>query len=845
VPSTVKGFRHECRLWQRRTEETETAVLFAKTFHTRATFAQAAEGASPKSRTSETRGASRVADDAGVRPVLFLGLLAACVPTALLIAARGSGHLLWPDLVAHTVLCVATAAASAVICCWLVGEARLSSHPSVSVLAATYAGISIFTAARVFQPSPAHLALLRSTTLLWIVLCGSSVVLFIGVAPARQWARSHLKAHPARFWGTLGLAFLALCSTMVLLDGPIFHSLDRGRIARSVILALSASVLPALLVGGFLVYRRKRNPVILFFNLGLYLYGLAAIATTAAPQWSLPWWGGLGLELISAFAVAYGVLEANRMRDRLNLIGALAARSQELQKSHADLAHSELRYRSLVNNAPYGIFRLNRWERFEAINPALLEALGYEAMYPCTWLPTFADLFREREDYTSMIQELRRTGRAQRELFWKRDDDSPFKVRLQCRRVPGASTDQPWFEGIVEDLSEQSSLEDQLRQSQKMEAIGRLAGGIAHDFNNLLTIINGYTGMLIDTLSDSDPRLADAQRVKHAAQQAASLTRQLLAFSRKQVLSPTKLNLNTVVADLSKILPRLLGEDVDLAFIPDPKLSSICADRGQLEQVLMNLVVNSRDAMPDGGKITIETALEALDEKYTRPRGVAPGEYVMLAVTDTGCGMDAATQARMFEPFFTTKEEGKGTGLGLATAYGIVKQSGGHIAVYSEPGQGTTFKVYFPTASASTHTETPDIVASHAPKGEIILVVEDDETVRDMIVQALQRRAYTVVEAASGEEAIELVALKKCNPHLLITDIVMPGIRGTETAQKLQSMIPALGVLYMSGYTDNAMLHQKVLEAGSCFIQKPFTLDVLEDKVTQALDARPRLTFAL
>ena len=817
-------------------------MLSAKAFSTSAPFAPSEAVASQNSESAKT---PRVADDAGVRPVLFLGLLASCVPTALLIAAQGGVHLLWPGIVGHIVLCVATTAAAAVVCCWLVGEARLSSHPSIWVLAATYAGIAIFAAAQAFQASPAHLALLRSTALLWVVLSGSSAVLFIAVAPARRWARSQLGKNPRRFWSVLSLAFTALCIVMLALDGPVFHSREGAHIVRLAILVLSATVLPGLLAGGFLIYRRKRNPVILFFNLGLYLYALATVGTTAAPQWSLPWWGGQGLELISVFAVAYGVLEANRMRDRLDLIGALAARSHELQKSHADLAHSELRYRSLVNNAPYGIFRLDHWERFEAINPALLEALGYEPMYPSTWLPSFSELFREKEDYSAVVQELRRGARAQREVFWKRNDGTPFKVRLQCRRLPGATAEGPWFEGIVEDLSEQSSLEDQLRQSQKMEAIGRLAGGIAHDFNNLLTIINGYTGMLIDTLSDSDPRLADAQRVKHAAQQAASLTRQLLAFSRKQVLTPTTLNLNTVVADLSRILPRLLGEDVDLAFVPNANLASICADRGQLEQVLMNLIVNSRDAMPEGGKITIETSTEVLDEKYTRPRGVVPGEYVMLAVTDTGCGMDAATQARIFEPFFTTKEEGKGTGLGLATAYGIVKQSGGHIAVYSEPGQGTTFKVYFPTASSSTRTERESVAASHQPGGETILVVEDEQTVRDMIVQALQRRAYSVVEASSGEEALKLVASGQCNPQLLITDIVMPGIRGSETAQKLSSMIPGLGVVYMSGYTDNAMFHQKVLDAGSSFMQKPFTLEVLEDKVTQALEARPRLTLVI
>lgn len=794
-----------------------------------------------KDSVSFHRTGPRTSDSSDLGAVLSLGFLAAFVPSALLFAARGSVQFLWPGPAAHGVLCVSAAVVTAMVAYWLGREARVSLHPAVTVLSAGYAGVAATMVVQAFTVRQPHLNLVTALMLLWVLLSGGSAVTLLIAGGARQWARLQLTTHRQMFYAVPILTFILLWLLAWMLDGPIFHSAERLRIARMLTLVVAASALPALLVSGLLVYLRKRNPVILFFNLGLYLYALGVVGMTVAPQWSLPWWWGEAMFLISGFSIAYGVLEANRVRDRLELIRVLAVRSQELQKSHAELAHSELRYRSLVNNAPYGVFRLNHWERFEAINPALLEALGYEAMHPCTWLPAFADLFREKEDYTAIIHDLRRSGRAQNELFWKRKDGAAFKVRLQCRRIPGATTGEPWFEGIVEDLTEQSSLEEQLRQSQKMEAIGRLAGGIAHDFNNLLTIINGYTGMLIDTFSDNDPRLADAQRVKHAAQQAASLTRQLLAFSRKQMLSPTTLNLNTVVADLSRILPRLLGEDVDLVFVPENALCSVCADRGQVEQVLMNLVVNARDAMPSGGKITIETTNETLDEKYTRPRGVTPGDYVMLAVTDTGCGMDAATKARVFEPFFTTKEEGKGTGLGLATAYGIVKQSGGHIAVYSELNRGTTFKVYFPATSIVPSGEKEHVVPEYRPRGETILVVEDDDTVRDMIVQALERRGYKVVQATSGEEALEMVAAQHCSAHLLITDIVMPGIRGTEVAQKLTSMIPGLGVIYMSGYTDNAMFHQKVLDGDVCFIQKPFTLDVLDDRLTQALAGRSRL----
>jgi PAS domain S-box-containing protein len=781
--------------------------------------------------------AAHARDDAGMRPVVFLGFLAACAPTALLFALRGGAGSIWYGPAAHAVLNACTSFLLAIVSYWLAREAKLGSYPAVAVLSGGFIGLAAIFAGASFVGNSIHLIVVNTLAMAWAMVFGFSGLVLLTADRLRRRCREILTERPLVFFGVLAALFVGLVAAVLAMDGPVFHSVERAAMLRAVTFAVAATTIPVLLILTLRVYLRKRSPVILFFSLGLYLYSLAILGQTAGPQWSLPWWFGEGLCLVSVFAIAFGVLEANRMRDRMHLITTLAARSQELQKSHGDLAHSEVRFRSLVNNAPYGIFRLNQYERFEAVNPALLESLGYDAVQPATWLPSFADFFREKSDYAAVMQALRRTGRAQEEVFWMRKDGSAFKVRLQCRRVPGETLNAPWFEGIVEDLSEQSSLEEQLRQSQKMEAIGRLAGGIAHDFNNLLTVISGYTGMLVETLSENDPRRTDALRVKHAALQAATLTRQLLAFSRKQVLSPVTLNLNQVVSDLSRILPRLLGEDVDLVFVPGERLASVYADRGQVEQVLMNLIVNSRDAMPRGGKITLETKNQKLDEKYTRRRGAVPGEYVMLAVTDTGCGMDAATMARIFEPFFTTKEEGKGTGLGLATAYGIVTQSGGHIAVYSEPGQGTTFKVYFPAASVSQAAEKESTAASHVSRGETILVVEDEENVRDMTAQALRRAGYQVLLASSGEEALEMVVAKRCSFQLLITDIVMPGLRGTEVAQKLMAMVPGLRVLYMSGYTDNAMFHQKLLGAGAAFMQKPFTLNMLEEKVAQALEA--------
>jgi PAS domain S-box-containing protein len=794
----------------------------------------------PQRPESQAAGVQAVArDDSGMRPVLFLGFLAACAPTALLLALRAGDNSVWYGPAAHTVLNACTAVLQAIVAYWLAREAKLGSYPVVAALSGGFFGLAGIFAAGCFVKDSVHLIVVSTLAMTWALIFGCCSLALLTADRLRRRCRELLSERPQFFFGVLAALFVGLAVAVLAMDRPVFHSAERAAILHTVTFILAAATIPVLLIQSFRVYLRRRNPVILFFTLGLYLYSLAILAQTAGPEWSLRWWFGEGLCLVSVFSIAYGVLEANRVRDRLHLIATLAARSQELQKSHGDLAHSELRYRSLVNNAPYGIFRLNQYERFEAVNPALLESLGYDAVQPATWLPLFADLFREKADYTAVMQSLRRTGRAQEEVFWLRKDGAAFKVRLQLRRVPGERLNSPWFEGTVEDLSEQSSLEEQLRQSQKMEAIGRLAGGIAHDFNNLLTVISGYTGMLVETLSESDPRRNDAMRVKHAALQAATLTRQLLAFSRKQVLSPVTLNLNQVVSDLSRILPRLLGEDVDLIFVPGEKLASICADRGQVEQVLMNLIVNSRDAMPRGGKITLETKNQKLDEKYTRRRGATPGEYVMLAVTDTGCGMDAATMARIFEPFFTTKEEGKGTGLGLATAYGIVTQSGGHIAVYSEPGQGTTFKVYFPAVNATQDAEKESTAGSHVARGETILLVEDEENVRDMTAQALRRAGYQVAQASSGEEALEMVVTKRWSFQLLITDIVMPGLRGTEVAEKLMAMVPGLRVLYMSGYTDNAMFHQKLLGPGAAFMQKPFTLNVLEEKVAQVLESQP------
>jgi CheY-like chemotaxis protein len=376
-----------------------------------------------------------------------------------------------------------------------------------------------------------------------------------------------------------------------------------------------------------------------------------------------------------------------------------------------------------------------------------------------------------------------------------------------------------------------------------MEAIGRLAGGVAHDFNNLLTVIKGYAGLLLSLQADeSNQQSKDIEQIMQAAEQAATLTRQLLAFSRQQPLQPKIINLNQVMAYLEKMLRRLIGEDIDLTTTLADELGQVKADPGQIEQVIMNLVVNARDAMPQGGKLTVETANVELDESYTRHYvDVMPGAYVMLAVSDTGQGMNEETQSHIFEPFFTTKAPGHGTGLGLATVHGIVKQSNGHIWVYSEPGQGTVFKIYLPRVQNPLELAQPDMPSTASLEGkETILLVEDNEMVRQLVRQVLDKNGYRVLVAHNGEAAIQVCKQDETLIHLLVTDVIMPGgMNGYEVAKLLTSFYPAMKVLYMSGYADEAIVRHGILEKGIDFLQKPFTPKILAQKVREVLDTAP------
>jgi PAS domain S-box-containing protein len=514
-----------------------------------------------------------------------------------------------------------------------------------------------------------------------------------------------------------------------------------------------------------------------------------------------------------------------------------------LRTAQEDLHRSEVNFRSLVTNAPYGICRCDSTGKILDMNPALVETLGYSSaaeligqhiysLYADTdrWFD-LADFFRSSTPFKGLTAE------------WKRQNGTTTAVRVSGRSVTNGRETGLVFELFTEDVTERRALEQQLRQSQKMEAVGRLAGGIAHDFNNLLMVISGYSEFLLERLG-SEPQLrAPAQEIASAAERASSLTRQLLAFSRKQMLAPRIVNLNDVASENLKMLTRMIGEDIDLVWVPGTSLWAVRADAGQIDQVIMNLAVNARDAMPSGGKLTIETSNVTLDEDYVRLHTpLRPGEYVMIAISDTGAGMDTETQTHIFEPFFTTKGP-KGTGLGLSTVYGIVKQSGGYIWVYSELSKGTTFKIYLPRVAASgepaVQIATPVETSRAEPGTETILVVEDEANLRYLARQFLEKQGYKVVEAADGAVAMQIAVAHEGVIHLLLTDVIMPGMNGRELAQRISEIRPNIKILYMSGYTENVVGHNGMLDAGVRLLQKPFNLRDLKSKVREVLDATP------
>jgi two-component system, cell cycle sensor histidine kinase and response regulator CckA len=505
------------------------------------------------------------------------------------------------------------------------------------------------------------------------------------------------------------------------------------------------------------------------------------------------------------------------------------------------LRQSEERHRSFVETTNEWVWVCDPNGRMLYNNPALALMLGYppEALERANTL----DLLHP-DDRRAAADQLARAAADRRGwsgvVFRWRHRDGSYR-HLESNSVPtfGADGRITGFQGADRDITERLRLEADLRQAQKMEAIGRLAGGIAHDFNNLLTVINGFSELLLGSSTLDKDGQASVAEIARAGDQAAALTRQLLAFSRKQVLAPRVLDLNALVLEMEKMLARLIGADIELASNLDPALGRVRTDPGQIEQVLLNLAVNARDAMPHGGHLTIETKNVRLDpECYLMTPGLSAGPYVLLAVTDTGIGMTADVKSKIFEPFFTTKEHGKGTGLGLATVFGIVEQSGGHIDVYSEPGRGTIFKVYLPRLSDGG--EPPSIADGWpaVPRGtETVLLADDDLGVRGLSRLALLSYGYTVLDATDGEEAIRIGLSHSGAIHLLVTDLVMPRAGGREVAERLATVHPEARLLFLSGYTDDALVRQGVLEAGVAFLQKPYTPTTLARKVREVLDA--------
>jgi PAS domain S-box-containing protein len=533
------------------------------------------------------------------------------------------------------------------------------------------------------------------------------------------------------------------------------------------------------------------------------------------------------------------VLKTHLTRLPAALVGALERRRAlvSAEAAHKALRSSEAKFAKAFNANPSGMAITTLEGRLVDVNEAFLRTLGYTRDETIGRTTVEVGLWDSAAERAQVIQDVQAHGRVQTVQIEGRTKEGTSRTLLYSAELidlDGA----PHVLLLTTDITERRQLEEQLRQAGKMEAVGQLAGGVAHDFNNILTAILGYADLLAADLPAADKRLDDVGEIRKAAHRATALTRQLLAFSRKQVLEPRVLGLNELVDNMDKMLRPILGENVELRAAPAADLHAVRADPNQMEQVILNLAINARDAMPKGGKLTIETANVELDEEYAaRHVTVVPGHYVMLAVGDTGTGMDEATQKRIFEPFFTTKEAGRGTGLGLSTVYGIVKQSGGSIWVYSEVGKGTTFKIYLPAVDAPAD----DLSKAAAPArdlsgSETVLVVEDDEQLLHLAERSLTARGYTVLAAYRGATALKISRRHRGTIHVLLTDVTIPDMDGRALAGTLRAERPEMRLLYMSGYADQAIVHHGVLDAAVAYLPKPFTTEAIARRVREVLD---------
>ncbi len=533
-------------------------------------------------------------------------------------------------------------------------------------------------------------------------------------------------------------------------------------------------------------------------------------------------------------------LTTNLNKAKTSLELRVAERTAQLAKANQDLAASRNYLNKIINAAPDPIFVKDRQHRWVLINDAFCSMTGLQRQELIN--KSDYDFFSENEadEFWAKDEIVFTTGEENLNEEKLTDANGVVRTILTKKTLHTDENGDLFLVGIIRDISEYKTIEAQLRQAVKMEAIGTLAGGVAHDFNNLMTAVIGYSTLLLQRLDSDSPHCKDIEQIKKAGESAAALTHQLLAFSRKQVVQPKVLDLNSIFLETKKMLGRLIGEDIEITHKLDPNLWRVIGDPGLIQQVIINLAINARDAMPKGGKLTIETGNVHLDKIYAAQHiEVAPGQYVLFAISDSGSGMDEETQSHIFEPFFTTKAKGKGTGLGLATVYGIVRQSGGHIWVYSELNQGTTFKIYLPRGEK----EIEPLESEEKPKeikggNETILIVEDDDTVRKLTKEILHPYGYRVVEAQGGKSALKMLETFDSQIDLLITDVVMPEMGGRQVAKAVISRYPAAKVLYISGYTDNAIVHHGVLDSGVAFLQKPFSLLTLAEKVRQVLDEK-------
>jgi PAS domain S-box-containing protein len=524
-------------------------------------------------------------------------------------------------------------------------------------------------------------------------------------------------------------------------------------------------------------------------------------------------------------------------RDELAFLGsAINGMLEDLDRSQIERHEGRTRLGMMIEKVPAILWTTDKDLRFTSSVGAALESLGLRTNQAVG--VSLTDFFRTGDpEFPALLAHKRALAgeSVAYELEWaKRVFDSHAQpLRNSEGQIIGVI-------GVALDITDRKVLADQLRQSQKMQAIGQLAGGVAHDFNNLLMVVKGHAEILLDRLAESSPLRHNVEQVDKATDRAAGLTRQLLAFSRMQVLHARVLDLNEVVGGMIKMFSRVIGADVEMTFLPAAKLGRVKADPGQIEQVLLNLVVNARDAMPNGGRLTIETSNVTLDRDYSvAHHNLEPGSWVMLTVSDTGCGMDEETQSRIFEPFFTTKKQGKGTGLGLATVYGVVKQSGGFIYVYSEIDHGTTFKVYLPKVTAEADREAERTVVAPPRGSETILFVEDEESVRELVRDYLAGTGYHVLEAVDGVQALEVAAAQKGAIQILVTDVVMPRLSGRELASRIAAQRPNIKILFISGYTDDSIFRHGVLEGGVAYLQKPFNLKAIAQKIREVLDGQP------